>query len=107
MLTEGMPVDVSDVDGWTALHHATWHNQTDVIKRLLHEGADVNRHNGYFQETPLHFAARDSNTGAVRLLLDNGPDINVKNIDNLTPLDEAQKGSEVESLLLQLQQSAP
>ena len=38
-----MPVDVSDVDGYTALHRATWYNRTDVIKRLVHEGAHVNR----------------------------------------------------------------
>ena len=43
LLREGMPVDVSDTDGWTALHHAAWFNQTDVIERLVDEGADVNR----------------------------------------------------------------
>ena len=37
----------------------------------------------------------------------NGADINLKNYENKTPLDEAKEGSEVESLLLQLQQSAP
>ena len=38
-----MPVDVSDMVGMTALHHATEFNQTDVIKCLLNEGDDVNR----------------------------------------------------------------
>ena len=38
LLREGMPVDVSDRYGYTALHNATWFNRTDVIKRLLHEG---------------------------------------------------------------------
>ena len=106
LLREGMPVDVSDEGGWTALHLATRSNRTDVIERLLHEGADVNRQTRLYEETPLHLAARFNMTKAVRLLLDNGADINLKNDNNKTPLDIADKGSEVESLLLQLQQSA-
>ena len=107
MLREGMPVDVSDRDDWTALHSATLFNRTDVIKRLLHEGADVNRQTRNDKDTPLHFAARYNCTEAIRLLLDIGADINLKNYSNKTPLHAADKGSEVESLLLQLQQSAP
>ena len=104
MLREGMPVDVSD---GAALLNATWSNRTDVIKRLVDEGADVNRQDDGWENTPLHWAARHNYTEALRLLLDNGADINLKNYSNKTPLDVADKGSEVESLLLQLQQSAP
>ena len=107
MLREGMPVDVSHGNGRTALHRAAASNQTDVIKRLLLEGADVNRKIRFFKNTPLHMAAENNSTEAVRFLLDNGADINLKNDDNKTPLDEAHRGSDVESLLLQLQQSAP
>ena len=107
MLREGMPVDVSDMVGMTALHHATEFNQTDVIKCLLNEGDDVNRQTRLSESTPLHLAARYNKTEAVQLLLDNGADINLRNADNKTPLDVAPKGSELESLLLQLQQSAP
>ena len=107
MLREGMPVDVSGGNGFTALHYATLFNRTDVIKRLVDEGADVNRQTRYDKDNPLYFAARCNKTEAVRLLLDNGADINLKNSENKTPLDVARKGSEVEHLLLQLQQSAP
>ena len=107
MLREGMPVDVSGGNGFTALHYATLFDRTDVIKRLVDEGADVNRQDRWYKDTPLHLAARDNYTEAVRLLLDNGADINLKNNDNKTPLHVALKGSEIESLLLQLQQSAP
>ena len=100
MLREGMSVDVSIGNGWTALGCATWHDQTDVIKLLVGEGADVNRQD-VVKGTPLHMAARNNKTEAVRLLLDNGADINLKNIHKKTPLDEACKGSEVERLLLQ------
>ena len=104
MLRDGMPVDVSY--RLTALHLATLENRTDVIKHLLHEGADVNRQ-GYNKNTPLHYAARGNNIKVVRMLIDNGADINLKDSRNKTPLDDADKGSEVERLLLQVQQSTP
>ena len=107
MLREGMPVDVSNMIGDTALQNATAFNRTDVIKRLVDEGADVNRQTRYGKNTPLHMAADCNQTEAVRLLLDNGADINLENNGNKTPLQVARKGSEIESLLLQLQQSAP
>ena len=97
-----MPVDVSGVIGWTALHNATVFNRIDVIKLLLLEGADVNRQNNY-KETPLHIAALNNKTEVARLLIQNGADVNIQNDSNKTPLDEARKGSEVERLLLQLQ----
>ena len=102
-----MPVDVSDWGGFTALLNATLYNRTDVIERLVLEGADVNRQDRYNKDTPLHFAAQYNKTESVRLLLDNGADINLKNDDNKTPLDVARKGSKIESMFLQLQQSAP
>ena len=106
MLREGIPVDVGDKYGQTALHWATMKKRADVIKHLLHEGADVNRQDQYFKATPLHWAAQYNNTEVVRLLLDNGADINLKNDYDKTPLDVAVEGREVERLLLQLQQSA-
>ena len=84
LLRDGMPVDVSDWDG-TALHQATRYNQTDVIKRLLHAGADVNRQNRW-GNTPFHNAAMNNKTEVARLLADKGADINLKNNRNKTPL---------------------
>ena len=102
-----MPVDVSDDDGWTALYFASMKNKTDVIKHLLHEGANVNKQDRYSKYTPLHRAARYNHTEAVRILIENGADVNLRNKYNETPLDLARKGSEVERLLRQVQQSAP
>ena len=98
-------MDVRGLDGWTALHCAASFNRTDAIKLLVDKGADVNRKTHYNKVTPLHEAAENNNTEAVRLLLDNGVDINLKNNVHKTPLRVADKGSEVERLLLQLQQS--
>ena len=102
-----MPVDVSGGGGLTALHYASSFNQTDVIKHLLHEGADVNRQSRYYKATPLHKAAQNNNTEAARILIENGADVNLMNYGNETALDLAHKGSEVERLLMQAQQSAP
>ena len=98
-----MPVDVSDKEGSTALHLASRFNETDVIKHLLLEGANVNRQTRYNKDTPLHWAARLNNkTEAVRILIESGADVNLINDDNKTPLDLVRKGSEVERLLRQV-----
>ena len=94
-----MPVDVSYGNGWTALHLASRFNRTDVIKHLLHEGANMNRQTRYTKDTPLHYAAKDNNTEAARILIENGADVNLMNYGNKTPLDLARKGSKVEHLL--------
>ena len=52
-------------------------------------------------------AVRQNITEAVLMLIDNGVDINLINNGNKTPHDFADKGSEVERLLMQLQKSAP
>ena len=98
-----MTVNVSDGDGWISLHHATMFNRTDVIRYLLRLGMDVNRQDRYNEETPLHFAARNNHTEVARLLIDNEVDIKIKNDVNKTPLDVADKGSELERLLQLLQ----
>ena len=75
MLRDGMLVDVSNwadlvwsgqslnVTSQTALHIATCNGRTDVVKYLVHEGADVNRQTGY-KDTSLHLAAQFNNTGS-------------------------------------------
>ena len=105
MLTDGMLVDLSD-GYWAAIHPAAIKNRTAVVKRLLHEQADVNRQTTFGKDTPLHIAARYNHSEVARLLLNNGADIKLKNNNKKTPLDEARNGSKIESLLLQLQQSA-
>ena len=102
-----MPVDVSYEYGRTALYLASLSNRTDVIKHLLHEGANVNRQDRLNKDTPLHRAALNNNTEAARILIENGADVNLMSDGNKTPLYYAYKGSEVERLLMQVQQSAP
>ena len=105
LLRDGMPVNVSDEDGYSALYHATASNRTEVVKHLLHEGADVNRQDRG-GSTPLHIAALYNYTEITKLLLHEGADITVRNKRNQTPLDKVFKGTEVESILLEFQKSA-
>ena len=106
MLKDGMPVDVIDLDGWTALHRAAMFNQTEVAKLLLRAGADIDKqdNNG---GTPLHFAALYNKAEVARLLMDEGADASLKNGRNKTPLDCAYDDQEVKRLLLELQEDAP
>ena len=71
MLRDGMPVDMSDGGGYTALHLASMCNQTDVIKHLLQEGADMNRKTRCNKETPLQLATQYHNTEAAKILKGN------------------------------------
>ena len=43
MVEAGMPVDITDGSGLTALITATVNNRTDVVRCLLDKGANVNK----------------------------------------------------------------
>lgn len=103
LLQCGLPVHMSDEGGWTALHWAVAYNHTDIAKRLLQAGADVNRQTLHQSNTPLHLAVEFNSNEVALLLVDKGADITLKNDDMETPLDWA--CDETKSLLLELQQS--
>jgi ankyrin repeat protein len=76
-----------NVNGWTALHFASWKNQSEMVKLLLSRGAVVDARDKN-HETPLHFT--ESRIIADQLLA-NGADINAKNRAGWTPLRSALK----------------
>lgn len=57
----------------------------DILKRLIHEGADVNVQDGN-GETPLHYAVFYGAKENVQQLLDAGAKVNARNHDDKTPL---------------------
>ncbi|KAM0256388.1 hypothetical protein ACHAQJ_005039 [Trichoderma viride] len=89
----------------TPLHKAAWSGKTDVVKRLLDLGADIEARNKH-DNTPLHDAARSGKTDMVKLLLDRGADIEAKNKRNNTPLHDAAQSGKSDMVKLLLDQGA-
>ena len=100
MLDGGMPVDIVDRAGMTALQWAAMLKQTDVIHKLLQRGADVNKRNRYDGLTALHWSAMNDRTDAIRLLLENGASTTIKDKKGRTPIDFAREYNSQEALLL-------
>ena len=70
-------VNRTQVDGMTALHWAVYHDNAELVRRLVEAGANVkaaNRHG----VTPLPLACTNGNAGIVELLLSGGADANAK-----------------------------
>lgn len=57
ILRDVMPVNVRDTCGSTALLGAAMHYQTNIIRLLVHEGADVNIPYPSLRNTPLRYMA--------------------------------------------------
>ena len=83
-----MPVDIVDGDDWTALKRAAFSNQTDVVRYLLNNGANVNKQNRW-GGTALHLASIDNYTDVMRLLLEHGARKDIKDNDGDTPINLA------------------
>ena len=80
----------------TPLHHAAGFGNTETIKLLLDNGADVNAKNR-LEGTPLHWAVRSDEK--TRLLLERGADINSKTQNGSTPLYLASRRRDSHSVL--------
>ena len=74
--------------GDSPLHVALWQSDTEAVRVLIENGADVNRQ-GDMGETPLHIAIRDGNLEAVNLLLGAGASTKLVSGFGRTPVDEA------------------
>ena len=76
LLQESIDVNASQVDGMTALHWAAYHDDLDILERLVRAGADVEVANRY-GVTPLSLACTNANADMVELLLGAGADPNM------------------------------
>lgn len=87
LLSKGMPPDVEDIVGFTALHHATTSPaaQLDLARALLECGANVN-HRSRYGEVALCGAFQLNGIGAIDLLMEFGASLDIADADNITPL---------------------
>lgn len=100
-LVEKMVKKGADVNktGWTALHYAASNGHSAVIRLLLENYAyiDAESPNG---STPLMMASMYGSPESVKLLLDEGADPLLKNQQNMTALQFAQRGQRVDAIEL-------
>ena len=100
MVRSGVPIDVKDEDGYTALYWAAYTNHIDVVEELLEFGANVNIQNRYHW-TPLHAAAQVNNTDIMQiLLLRGGANPSITNNKRQTALDVAREFNMQEAVRL-------
>ena len=80
--------------GGPLLCDAARDGNTDSVKFLLDNGADVGIKAKSDGSTPLHLASYGCHLGIAKMLVDKGADINAKSNGGWTPLHEAAKGIE-------------
>ena len=86
--------------GWTPLQWAIHSGNSEIAKKMIENGADVNGTGGN-GETPLHYAVSRGMIELASYLLENGADVNSKNIDGRTPLHHVvQRGNKKITRLL-------
>ncbi|KDR84311.1 hypothetical protein GALMADRAFT_237074 [Galerina marginata CBS 339.88] len=86
LISCGVPLDVPDIAGLTALYHAISGESLQIAlgRALLEGGANVNYQNRY-GEVPLWGAFLTKHVAGVDLLMEFGADINIAEADGLTP----------------------
>ncbi|RYP48252.1 hypothetical protein DL769_011223 [Monosporascus sp. CRB-8-3] len=70
--------DFEPVIGQTPLLWAVRNGHKDIVRQLLHNGAEVDSKNEEYTQTPLLWATRYGDNEIVRLLLDSGAEIDSK-----------------------------
>ena len=78
--------------GWTPLHYAATYGHLDIIKLLIEQHAYIDAESPN-KTTPLMMAAHYGTPAAVKLLLDEGADPGLKNQLGLTAIDFANRAN--------------
>lgn len=90
LISRGLPVDIPDIVGFTALAHAVMNpgNQSpervNIVRTLLEGGANVNHQNRY-GEVALFGAFQHNFVTAIDLLCEFGADLDIEESDGLSP----------------------
>jgi ankyrin repeat protein len=109
-IENGADIDRAGCHGGTALHWAAWCGRPKVVRRLVQEGAEINKRCVDFKATPLFWAIHGLKNGdknkmhdyleCVKILIQAGADINIPNGEGKTVFDLLNDGdSELKELL--------
>jgi uncharacterized protein len=100
-------IDVNQrtADGTSALHWAVYHDEAELVERLLRAGADPNARNDY-GSTPMMEAATTGDLRVLRDLLRAGADVESPNRDGQTALMILSRTSNVEAARLLIEHGA-
>ncbi|CAG0903591.1 unnamed protein product [Cyprideis torosa] len=96
---------IRDENGWLPMHSAAWFGQPEAVRFFLKynashpERGDMLNERDYKGNTPLSCAVQEGHVKCVRLLLEAGADVTIANEEGETPLDLAEEGSDILSLL--------
>nr|GAT56403.1 predicted protein [Mycena chlorophos] len=88
LLSQGLTLDVPDLTGYTALHHACMARKQleDVVRYLLKNGADLNYRDRY-GGTAIFGAMLHNHTAVIDALMEFGADIDTKDADEYSARD--------------------
>jgi ankyrin repeat protein len=104
-LEQGADVAATAADGTSALHWAVYHENVELVERLLAAGADPNAVNA-FGSSPMTEAAVVANADILQKLLDAGADVESRGADGQTALMVVARSARVEVARLLLARGA-
>lgn len=94
-------VNASEGDGATALHYAALRNDVEIVRLLLHAGADAKAQTRIGGLTPLYLAAGAGNAASIAELLKAGANPNaVNSVNGATALMKSAAAGDAESVNL-------
>ena len=98
LLSKNCDVDVTDVNGATALHTAAAYGRSAVLELLIAKGANIDKKN-VLGQTAVMLAAKGAHRSSLCLLLDKGARLDMKDTGGDTAIHYACRGGESEIVL--------
>jgi uncharacterized protein len=96
-IENGANINHAGCNGGTALHWAAWCGRDKVVRRLIQEGAEINKRCIDFKATPFFWAVHGLKNGGsnslhdslecIKILIESGADKNIQNGDGKTVFD--------------------
>ena len=85
----GADIRARNRGGFTALHAASYVGNSEIARKLLDEGADVNDQDNKAGVTALSVAAEEGYSGVAQVLIDFGANLEASERNGYTPLSRA------------------